>query len=62
LVFFVDLKIDRGPSNRSADCGRVVDRVSFVSFVTMTILPDRSKRQSNEGAGEREVLLAAMLR
>ncbi|SPF33084.1 hypothetical protein SBDP1_110028 [Syntrophobacter sp. SbD1] len=28
------LKIDRGLSNRSAECGRVVDRVSFVLFVT----------------------------
>jgi len=28
------LKIDRGPSNKSAQCGQVVDRVSFVLFVT----------------------------
>jgi len=65
LVFFVDLKIDRGPSNKSADCGRVVGRGSFVFFVTLAGLPDRSKRQSHGGAEEQEnakFLLVAMPR
>jgi len=34
MIFLRALKIDRGPSNKSAQCGRVVDRVSFVLFVT----------------------------